>query len=61
VLTQGRWLPMIGYSSQLLFIVTLLRFTPRRAVMLITDFEAPLAQSRVWREKLQAVSASVLE
>jgi len=61
VLTQGRWLPVIGYSSQLLFIVTLLRFTPRRAVMLITDFEAPLAQSRVWREKLQAVSASVLE
>ena len=61
MLTQGRWLPMIGYSSQLLFIVTLLRFTPRRAVMLITDFEAPLAQSRVWREKLQAVSASVLE
>ena len=61
MLTQGRWLPVIGYSSQLLFIVTLLRFTPRRAVMLITDFEAPLAQSRVWREKLQAVSASVLE
>jgi hypothetical protein len=61
VLTQDRWLPVIGYSSQLLFIVTLLRFTPRRAVMLITDFEAPLAQSRVWRERLQAVSASVLE
>ena len=61
MLTQDRWLPVIGYSSQLLFIVTLLRFTPRRAVMLITDFEAPLAQSRVWREKLQAVSASVLE
>jgi hypothetical protein len=61
VLTQDRWLPVIGYSSQLLFIVTLLRFTPRRAVMLITDFEAPLARSRVWREKSQAVSASVLE